>query len=123
MNRRLAPNRSRHKRGLRSSALAPLALALVLAACGRVGELRPPPGGSLPVKPKLATTTPTPEELLTPPAVARPVRVDEVLRRSEPRQPDRFDLPPPSGADAPVEPEGDSNATPNDNHTRVQEPQ
>lgn len=94
-----------------------------LAACGRAGDLRPPPGASLPVKPKLATTQPTPEQLLTPPPIARPVRVDEILRRSEPRRPDRFDLPPPSGAEAAPEPEGDSDATPNNNQTRVQEPQ
>jgi hypothetical protein len=100
-----------------------VALALGLSACGRVGDLRPPPGQPLPVKPKLAATTPTPEELLTPPPIARPVRVDEILRRSEPRRPDRFDLPPPSGADAAPEPEGDSDASPNDQHTRVQEPQ
>ena len=111
------------KLGLRSSALLPIALAIALAACGRVGELRPPPGSSLPVKPKVAVVTPTPEQLLTPPPIARPVRVDEILRRSEPRRPDRFDLPPPSGAEAAPEPEGDSSASPNDNQTRVQEPQ
>jgi hypothetical protein len=70
----------------------------------------------------MAVVAPTPEQLLTPPAIARPVRVDEILRRSEPRRPDRFDLPPPSGADAAPEPEGDSGATPNNNQTRVQEP-
>ena len=122
MTGRLAANGRSRKLGLRSSAIAVVALSLALGACGRAGELRPPPGGALPVKPKLATVTPTPEQLLTPPAVARPVRVDEILRRSEPRRPDRFDLPPPSGADAPSEPEGDSSATPNDNQTRVQEP-
>ena len=85
---------------------------LALAGCGRVGELRPPPGGSLPVKPALAATTPTPEELLTPPAIARPVRVDEILTRSEPRRPDRFDLPPPDGGAAPAaETEGQAEAT------------
>lgn len=122
MARRLAANGGSRKLGLRSSVVGAIGLSLALGACGRAGELRPPPGASLPVKPKLATVTPTPEQLLTPPAIARPVRVDEILRRSEPRQPDRFDLPPPSGADAPVEPEGDSSATPNDNQTRVQEP-
>ena len=56
----------------------------------------------MPVKPKLARTTPTTEELLTPPPYARPERVDEILRRSEPRRADRFDLPPPDGGAAPV---------------------
>jgi len=100
-----------------------VALSVALAGCGQVGNLRPPPGKPLPVKPRLAATTPTPEELLTPPPVARPMRVDEILTRSEPRRPDRFDLPPPSGAEAAPEPEGDSSATPNNNQTRVQEPQ
>ncbi|GAA4009519.1 hypothetical protein GCM10022280_02970 [Sphingomonas swuensis] len=105
------------KRGLWATALA-----LALAGCGQVGELKPPPGQPLPVKPKLAVTTPTPEELLTPPPYARPVRVDEILTRSEPRRPDRFDLPPPSGAEGASEPEADSNASTGDT-TRVQEPQ
>jgi hypothetical protein len=122
MTRRLAANGRSRKLGLRSSALGATLLALALAGCGRVGELKPAPGASLPVKPKLAVTAPTPEQLLTPPAIARPVRVDEILRRSEPRRPDRFDLPPSSGADAAAEPEGDSSATPNDAQTRVQEP-
>lgn len=103
--------------------LWPIGAALALGACGSVGDLKPPPGQPLPVKPKLATTTPTPEELLTPPAIARPVRVDEILRRSEPRRPDRFDLPPPSGAESAAEPEGDSSAPPANNQTGVQEPQ
>lgn len=77
-------------------------LALGLASCGRIGELQPAPGQSLPVKPKMARATPTPEELLTPPPYARPERIDEILRRNEPRQTDRFDLPPPDGGAAPA---------------------
>jgi predicted small lipoprotein YifL len=117
MGKRLAANGRPHKLGPWSAALA-----FVLAGCGQAGELRLPPGAAPLVKPKLAATVPTPEELLTPSAVARPVRVDEILRRSEPRRPDRFDLPPPSGEQAAPEPEGDSSATPNNNQTRVQEP-
>ncbi len=106
-------------------------LALALGACGQVGDLKPPPGQPLPVRPAMATITPTPEELLTPTTIARPVRIDEIVRRSEPRKPDRFDLPPPSGAEAAPEPEGDSQAPspegdsqtiPKDGQTRVQEP-
>lgn len=82
--------------------LAVTLLVGVAGGCGRVGDLQPPPGKSLPVKPKLARTTPTPEELLTPPPYARPERVDEILRRSEPRRADRFDLPPPDGGAAPA---------------------
>jgi hypothetical protein len=37
----------------------------------------------------------TTDELLASPPIARPQRVDELLRRSEERADDRFDLPPP----------------------------
>jgi len=84
--------------------LVPIAV-LCLGACGQMAELKPAPGQPLPVKPLLATATPTAEELLTPPTNARPERIDELVRRSEPRQPDRFDLPPPDGGAAPVLPE------------------
>ena len=40
------------------------ALAL-LGGCGRVADLSPPPGNPLPVKPLMARTTPTSEQLLT----------------------------------------------------------
>ena len=83
-----------------------LALALAglaaLSSCGRVGELRPPKGQSLPVKPLLARYTPDAEALLTPPPYARPERVDEIQSRNVPRRPNRFDLPPPDGGKAPV---------------------
>jgi hypothetical protein len=77
-------------------------LALGLAACGRIGDLEPAPGQSLPVKPKMASSTPTPEDLLTPPSYARPERIDEIQSRNRPREADRFDLPPPDGGAAPV---------------------
>jgi len=73
-----------------------------LAACGKVAPLEPRPGEPLPVKPLMAQTTPTPEQLLTPPPYARPDRVDELVRRSAPRKADRFDLPPPDGGAAPA---------------------
>jgi hypothetical protein len=76
-----------------------------LAACGQQAELKPAPGQALPVKPLLARSTPTAEQLLTPPVNARPERVDELIKRSEPRRPDRFDLPPADGSFAPVLPE------------------
>ncbi len=86
------------------------AAALLLAGgCGKMADLRPADGQPLPVKPMMATATPTPEELLTPPAYADPDRVDELMRRSAPRKADRFDLPPPSGQApaATVQPPGD----------------
>jgi hypothetical protein len=74
----------------------PLALAtLLLAGCGGREPLRPRPGESMPVAPATAARAPTTAELLTPPPIARPQRVDEPLRRSEEREDDRFDLPPP----------------------------
>jgi hypothetical protein len=45
----------------------------------------------------------TTDELLAPPPVGRPGRVDELLRRSEEREDDRFDLPP---GDIPVDGNG-----------------
>ncbi len=81
--------------------LAPV-VALALAGCGTLGPLKPPKGESLPVKPAMAQTTPTAEDLLTPPANAHPERVDEILKKSAPRKADRFDLPPPDGGAAPL---------------------
>ncbi len=72
-----------------------LALVTLLAACGARAPLRPPAGGALPIKPAAARTTPTAEQLVMPEDQARPRRNDELLQRSETRQPDRFDLPPP----------------------------
>ena len=77
---------------------------LVAGACGQTAQLQPAPGERLPVKPLLAKATPTAEQLLTPPTNARPRRIDELVKRSEPRKPDRFDLPPPDGGAAPVLP-------------------
>jgi hypothetical protein len=83
-----------------------VAAILGLAGCGRVAELEPAAGQPLPVKPLLARTTPTADQLLTPPPYARPNRVDELLKNSEPRKPDPFDLPPPTGGAAPAQPAG-----------------
>jgi len=76
-----------------------------LGACGQMAQLQPAPGEPLPVKPLLAKSTPTAEQLLTPPTNARPERIDELVKRSQPREPDRFDLPPPDGGAAPILPE------------------
>ena len=84
---------------------------LLAAACGKVAPLEPAPGQPLPVKPLLAKTTPTAEQLLTPPTYARPERIDELMKRSAPREPDRFDLPPPDGGAAPALPETDEPST------------
>ena len=83
-----------------------IALLALLGGCGNIAELQPAPGEPLPVKPLMARATPTPDELLTVPPYARPNRVDELVRRSQPRQADPFDLPPPTGSAAPALPAG-----------------
>ena len=75
--------------------------AAALAGCGSIEPLQPAPGQSLPVKPLMARTTPTSEQLLRLPVMADPDRVDELMRRSEPRRADPFDLPPPDGGAVP----------------------
>ena len=99
-----------------------LALAtLGLAGCGRVAELEPAPGHVLPVKPLMARSTPTADQLLTPPPYARPDRIDELMKRSEPRKPDPFSLPPPTGGAAPTMPAA-SDPGPVTNDTGVSTP-
>lgn len=68
---------------------------LLLSACGSREPLRPAEGQSLPPQPMMAAEPQTVTDLLEAPPIARPERVDEVLRRSEEREDDRFDLPPP----------------------------
>lgn len=69
-------------------------LALVLAGCGSANGLQPGPGVALPPKPYGATATPTPTQLTQPNNQARPERSDELLRSSDQRRGDDFDLPP-----------------------------
>jgi hypothetical protein len=75
--------------------LLAIALLVGLAACGKRDALHPAEGHKLPPKPATASTQPTVDQLLTPPVETRPGRSDDVLRRSEERPDDRFDLPPP----------------------------
>jgi hypothetical protein len=98
-----------------------IVLAMItLAGCGKVADLRPPAGQSLPVRPAMASATPTAEQLLTPPPYAKPERIDELMKRSQPRQADRFDLPPPDGGAAPTLEEQEE---PADDETRISTPQ
>lgn len=83
---------------------------LLLGGCGHVADLKPATGQSLPVKPLMARATPTPNELLAIPTYAKPSRVDELMKRSEPRRQDPFNLPPPTGGSAPSLPPGSENA-------------
>jgi hypothetical protein len=71
------------------------AALLLLSACGGREPLQPAQGETMPVASAMAPRAATTEELLTPPPIARRQRVDEALRRSEEREDDRFDLPPP----------------------------
>ena len=74
-------------------ALLPL-LALALAGCGSRGDLKPSASTTPPIKPYGAIATPTPQDLLNPSVQARPRRTDELLRNSDRRADDPFDLPP-----------------------------
>ncbi|SEJ35854.1 hypothetical protein SAMN05428950_1011956 [Sphingomonas sp. OV641] len=73
---------------------AVLVLAMLLAGCGAARGLKPAEGEQLPVAPYGATATPTPADLLKAEPQARPGRSDELLRNSEERRSDEFDLPP-----------------------------
>ena len=71
-------------------------IACGLAACGGKKELLPSTGQSLPPRPLGAELTASPSDLMRPEVQARPRRSDELLRKSEERRDDRFDLPPPN---------------------------
>ena len=91
---------------MKRSRLLLFSAAISLAGCGRVADLKPEAGHAPPAKPMMERTTPTVTELLTPPTYARPDRVDELVKKSQPRTSDPFDLPPASGGDAPSLPAG-----------------
>lgn len=69
-------------------------LAAALGACGKVGDLEPRTGQSLPPKAYGQTSEQSAEAFSTPSVQARPGRSDELLRRSERREDDPFDLAP-----------------------------
>ncbi len=95
---------------MRPTRILAIGCLLAIAGCGREAVLKPAPGHELPVKPLMARTTPTPERLLAAPPYARPERVDELVKKSQPRQSDPFDLPPPAGGMAPSLPAADQAA-------------
>jgi hypothetical protein len=103
--------------------LAIAALALTLASCGRVADLEPQAGKTLPQKPALASRPLDADELLALPTHAVPRRVDELNKRGDVRTAelnkrgdvrtaDRFDLPPPDGTAVPPAAATDEDATP-----------
>ncbi len=69
-------------------------LLLALSACGRMGDLEPVEGASLPPAPYGATDPLTAEELLETSPQAAPERSVELRSESEEREDDPFDLPP-----------------------------
>jgi hypothetical protein len=79
------------KNSVKIFALLPL---IALGACGKVGDLEPR-AGSKPIPAAYGREKPeTGDELVTASAQARPGRSVELLKRSERREDDPFDLPP-----------------------------
>ncbi|MFC0205536.1 hypothetical protein [Novosphingobium soli] len=74
---------------------AVLVMLLALAACGQRAALALKPGQQLPPAPYGRSDRPEPTELLTTPTIAIPERSVELRTRSEQREDDPFDLPPP----------------------------
>lgn len=75
--------------------LAILAVLAALSACGQKTDLKPAPGATLPVAPYGREEQLSPDALLKPPTQAVPERSGELRKRSEERDDDPFDLPPP----------------------------
>lgn len=72
-----------------------LVLLLALAGCGQRAALGLKPGQQLPPAPYGRAVRPDAAELLEPPTIAIPERSVELRTRSETRDDDPFDLPPP----------------------------
>jgi len=71
-----------------------LALALLLAACGKQGVLAPKPPRPAPMAAIGAPVAATPEQMLVLPPQSAPNRVDDPIEKSQERPDDRFNLPP-----------------------------
>jgi len=74
--------------------LSLLLLPALLAGCGSASGLKPQAGRTLPPPAYGATARPTAQQLLTPTTQQRPQRSDELLRSSDQRRSNDFDLPP-----------------------------
>ncbi|WP_374411141.1 hypothetical protein [Novosphingobium colocasiae] len=72
-----------------------LATAIGLSACGQRKDLALKPGMKAPPAPYGRSAALNPAEALAPPTVAIPERSTELRTRSEEREDDPFDLPPP----------------------------
>jgi hypothetical protein len=98
------------------------AALLLMGGCGRHVDLKPAAGQPLPIKPLMARTTPSPNDLLRIPAYAKPDRVDELMKRSEPRAQDPFNLPPPTGGAAPSLPPNSETLSPSNQPDKNAQP-
>lgn len=74
--------------------IATAIIALGVSGCGQRGDLVRSAGESGPSTPAGEAAAPTSGQLTTASSQARPRRSDEVLRKSEERQSDEYDLPP-----------------------------
>lgn len=72
-----------------------LLAASALSACGQRADLSLGAGKEMPPAPYGRSARPTSSELLEPPSIAIPERNVELRTRSEEREDDPFDLPPP----------------------------
>ena len=78
----------------RKHTIAIFCVAFCLSGCGQLGDLARPANMPGPATPAGEPAPPTSAALTTASTQARPVRSDEVLRKSEEREADEFDLPP-----------------------------
>jgi hypothetical protein len=69
-------------------------LLLLLAACGKQGDLTPVPPRTAPMLPAETTASRTAADMLVLPPQSAPARVDDPVANSQPRPADRFNLPP-----------------------------
>lgn len=69
-------------------------ISLAATACGKVGDLETRAGNALPPKAYGQTAEQSAGVLTTPSVQARPGRTDELLKRSERREDDPFDIAP-----------------------------
>lgn len=83
--------------------VAVILMVLALSACGQRAALALKPGQQLPPAPYGRADRPAAPELLKLPTQAIPERSVELRTRSEQREDDPFDLPPPESAE-PVSP-------------------
>ena len=71
-----------------------LLAVLLLSACGNRQQLKPAAGNAMPQKSASSPRQATVDDLLKRPPQSQPERVDDLLRKSQERREDRFDLPP-----------------------------